>query len=203
MDCWVCQVLCFSCNCDGEKIEMNKKVIEGGLGICLVLGVMLYSYHFKAIEPESRESSLRTDDLYVSENQIGYASSNLGITIVNRENASETENLEFVLKNKSTKKWYWKRSVIFYEENGERETTDLEVKIEETWYDVPLKEDKTDWVTTLVKTHLLPGSTTPISVWTGIYQAIVPGNYRFTITVYDDNFNEFNLSCEFTITKKK
>ena len=159
---------------------MNKRVIEGGLSICLVMGVILYGYNFKVIESES---SLKTGDLYVSENQIGYASSNLGVTIINGENASETENLEFVLKNESTKKWYWKRNVNFYEENGERETTDLEVKIEGTWYDVPFKEDKTDWVTPLVKTHLLPGSTTPISVWTGIYQAISPGNYRFTMMI--------------------
>ena len=180
---------------------MKKAIIVGGLSICLFFGVILYNY--KVIEPEG---GLTKDILCESKNQNGYPMSNFGVSISNGKIVSGTDGielLEFVIENESAKKWYWRRNINFNEKNGEDEATDLEVEIEGIWYNIPLKKDRTDLIIPLVKLHLLPGSTSTISVWTGIYQAISPGNYRFTIIVYDDDFNEFNLSCEFVTTEEE
>lgn len=177
---------------------MVKKIIEGGLVICLILGVMVCNYNNKM---KGQESTLETNNLYASENQIGYDMSNFGVSISCEQNATKTEVLEFVIQNTSAKKWYWRRNIYFDEENERYEAKDLEVKIEDIWYNVPLKKDQSDFFFQSMQLHLLPNSATPISVWTGIYQVINPGNYRFTIVIYDDDFNEFNLSCEFTVTE--
>lgn len=179
---------------------MKKIVVGGMLGICLILGMAFYSCKLKTIEPET---TLKMDDLHASANQAGYSASNLDVSIISGENIGGAEHLEFMLKNESKKKWYWRRKIDFGKENGGYEATDLEVKIGGIWYDVPLTEDKTNLVTELVEWHLLPSSTIPISVWTGIYQTITPGTYRFTVTIYDNNLSEFNLSCEFVITEEK
>ena len=45
---------------------MVKKIIEGGLVICLILGVMVCNYNNKM---KGQESTLETNNLYASENQ--------------------------------------------------------------------------------------------------------------------------------------
>lgn len=178
---------------------MKKIVIGGGVSICLLLGMMILC-DYKEIKQEGR---LIKDNLYESENQNGYPMSNFGVSITNGENMDSTEVLEFVIENGSDKKWYWRNYIEF---NKEREgyTSDLEVKIDETWYNVPLKEEYSNNMSiSLMKLHLLPESTTTISVYTNVYQTLVAGKYRFTITVYDDNNNEFNLSREVTITEEE
>lgn len=177
---------------------MKKFVIGGGLSICLFLGVLLFNY-----EVIEQERGLTKEDLYESENQSGYPMSNLGVSISGGRIMNETEQLEFVVENKSTKEWYWRRNLGFDEKDGEDKETDLEIEIDGIWYYVPLEENRTNWISPAMQWSLFPGRTTIISVGTGIYQVISPGNYRFTVAVYDDDLNEFYLSCEFVIAKER
>ena len=179
---------------------MKKFVIGGGLSICLFLGVLVLLFNYEVIE---QEGGLTKDDLYVSENQSGYPMSNFGVSISSGRTMNGTEPLEFVIENGSAKEWYWRRNLNFDEKDGEDKETDLEVEIDGIWYSVPFGKNRTDLVMPAMQWRLFPGRTTTISVWTGIYQGVSPGNYRFTITVYDDDFNEFYLSCEFLIAKEK
>lgn len=180
---------------------MKKFVLGVGLGICLFFGGLVLLFNYEVIE---QEGGLAKDDLYESENQSGYPMSNFGVSISSGRTMNGTGPLEFVIENKSDKEWYWRRKLDSFEKDGEDEETDLEMEIDGIWYSVPLVKNRTDLVVMpLMQWSLFPGRATTISVWTGIYQVISPGNYRLTIVVYDDDLNEFYLSCEFVITKER
>lgn len=176
---------------------MKKVMIGGGLSICLLMGVILYNY--RAIE---QEGDLTKKFLYVSESQSGYPMRNFGVSITNGKIMDNTKILEFVMENESARKWYWKRNLRFNEKSREY-ITDLEVKIDEIWYNVPFKEESANISIPLVQLYLLPKSTTTISVNTDLYQMLVSGRYRLTVIIYDENSNEFKLSSEFLITEEE
>lgn len=177
---------------------MKKTISLGVLSICILFGVILHSYK----KPEQK-TGLTQDNLSISKNQTGYAMRNFGVSLSYNESTNEPEILEFVVTNESSKEWYWRRAINYNNKNEKdalKTTSDLEVKIEGIWHEVPIKDDI---FSDFIQLHLLPDSDTIIPVCTDIYQTFGSGNYRFTIVVYDDNQNEFNLSCEFLIIEEE
>ena len=115
---------------------------------------------------------------------------------------SETEVFEFEIKNESTKVWNWKSDLYFDKEKNKIEANNLEIKIDEIWYQVPFRKDGPEMID-LIKRVLFPGSTTTVSVCPGLYRKIIPGNYRFTIIIYDDDLYEFKISSEFLVVEEE
>ncbi len=180
---------------------LKKIMIGGGLSLCLFLGVILY--HHKEIKQEEQEESLSKENLCESKNQNGYPMSNFGVSISSEKiMTSETEVFEFEIKNESTKVWNWKSDLYFDKEKNKIEANNLEIKIDEIWYQVPFRKDGPEMIN-LIKRVLFPGSTTTVSVCPGLYRKIIPGNYRFTIIIYDDDLYEFKISSEFLVVEEE
>lgn len=160
-------------------------------------------YHHKEIKQEEQEESLSKENLCESKNQNGYPMSNFGVSISSEKiMTSETEVFEFEIKNESTKVWNWKSDLYFDKEKNKIEANNLEIKIDEIWYQVPFRKDGPEMID-LIKRVLFPGSTTTVSVCPGLYRKIIPGNYRFTIIIYDDDLYEFKISSEFLVVEEE
>ncbi len=179
---------------------LKKFIIGGGLSLCLLLGVILY--HCKEIKQEGEEESISKDNLCVSENQNGYPMNNFGVSISNEKIMTNgAEVFEFEIKNESTKVWYWKSDIYFDRDKDKLEANNLEIKIDEVWYRVPFGKNGPEMINS-IRPVLFPGSTKTVSVYPSLYQKIIPGNYRFTIIMYDDELYEFKISTEFLVVEK-
>lgn len=168
-------------------------------GSCLVFGIISYMLMYKHNVPI--EESIPQANLRVSGNQDGYPTSNLGVSIHCKGKAGEKEKIEFVVENNSNTEWCWCPNIRVNERNGVSiiEETGLEIELDDIWYDIPLKEDL---VFTLAEYFLLPNSSNIISFYESSYFTLIPGKYRYAITIYNDS-NEFNLSAEFIITEEE
>ncbi len=167
-------------------------------GICLFFVIiMVFVFgHSASIE----KNYISTENLHVSGNQAGYPTSNFNVSICSGGEVAEKERIEFILENNSDTEWFWRPNIKISGRNGETiDETGLEIELDDIWYDVPLQENV---MVTLTKYFLLPNSNNVIPFYVGCYPALIPGKYRYTITIYDDS-NKFNLSTEFKVMEGK
>lgn len=173
-------------------MTLKKIAIGGGLGLCLLLGMLMY--HNKLTRQEVLDVDLWKDSLCESKKQSGYPAKNFGVSLSN-ENVMllGAKSFEFEIKNESNRKWYWDETFIV---NG------LEINLDGIWYQIPVK-DENGYTFNLMEYPLPPGDTMTVFLHPDFYQNMIPGNYRYTILIYDHEDHSFNVSSEFTVVEKE
>lgn len=64
---------------EGENMTLKKIAIGGGLGLCLLLGMLMY--HNKLTRQEVLDVDLWKDSLCESKKQSGYPAKNFGVSL--------------------------------------------------------------------------------------------------------------------------
>lgn len=103
------------------------------------------------------------------------------------------EGFEFEIRNESDRKWYWDETFMV---NG------LEINLDGIWYQIPVK-DENGYMFTLLERPLSPGSTMTVFLHPDLYPKMIPGNYRYTIRMYDYEEHSFRVSSKFTVVEEE